>query len=71
MTLTHEAIEHPSLQKFLGIDTRFNPRYEREAIQSSSLADVLGEEIKEAEYEETLKTEEGKAFDIELESSPK
>ena len=29
----HEAIEHPSLQRFLEIDTNYNPNYEYESIQ--------------------------------------
>ncbi len=29
----HEAIEHPSVQRFLEIDTNYNPNYEYESIQ--------------------------------------
>jgi len=32
----HEVVEHPSLQKFLEIDTNFNPNYEYESIQSAN-----------------------------------
>lgn len=33
----HEAIDHPTLQRFLEIDTNYNPNYEYESIKPSQI----------------------------------
>ena len=45
LIITHEAIEHPSLQKFLEIDTNFNPNYEYESIHAANSSVAIGTQL--------------------------